>query len=314
MTSRIRNVSFALLFLVGLSVGAEQAVQPVTFPVIAEDISPVESFTPVAADGIRGEGFIRKPPGAGPFPAVLVILPGLTRFSTSQLRQMAFAPQRTRYLAAGYVVAVITYRSRDADPQSQEPIADSVAAVRHLQKLPFVDPKSVVIGGCSGGGDLALEVAAATDVAAIAPEEPATVLFTGVFNKDVPKSGERHTPADAFPIIEDPKRYYTPPYQKHTQEKVRRIRAPSLILQGDEQFPLNQFNRLILVAELKSAGKQFDVISFPGEEHCFGFIGRGKAAPAALKMFEASEAFFRRHVPTKPKPMDATQLKYEPIK
>src|SRR4051812_33529317 len=58
------------------------------------------------------------------------------------------------------------------------------------------------------GGDLALEIAAATEICAIVPEEPASHLLTGVYNADVPKKGERYTPADGFFISGNPRRFY----------------------------------------------------------------------------------------------------------
>ncbi len=219
----------------------------------------------------------------------------------------------SRLLAAGYVVAVITYRSRAEDPQSDGSIADTLAAIEYLRKLPYVDPKSIVIYGCSSGGDLALQAAAATDLAAIAPEEPASVLFTGVLNKDVPKRGERHTPADAAPLMMDPLRYYTVRFQKITRDKIARIRTPILILQGDEQNLENRFNEKVLIPELKSAGKSLEVITYPGEPHCFAFAPQVPRPAVALKAFQDVDAFFRRHVKTQPKPVDAAHVKATPL-
>ena len=59
-----------------------------------------------------------------------------------------------------------------------------MAAVEALRTLPFVDPASIVVTGTSGGGDLSLEVAAAIEVAAIVPEEPASVLMAGLVVPD----------------------------------------------------------------------------------------------------------------------------------
>ncbi len=42
-------------------------------------------------------------------------------------------------MLAGYVVAIITYRSRDHDPQSTVSLEDCLAAVDHLRRLPCVD-------------------------------------------------------------------------------------------------------------------------------------------------------------------------------
>jgi acetyl esterase/lipase len=292
------------------------AASVVTRPVISEEVSPLEAIAPVASDAYRGSGFLRKPPGTGRFPAVVIIHPGLVTIPTERLKNIALnAPQPSRFLAAGYVVAAVTYRSRDLDPQATASLADSLAAVDYVRKLPYVDPASVTVFGCSGGGDLALEVAAATDVAAIAPEEPASVLLTGIFNKDFPKRGERHTPADAAVIFDDPKAYYTPPYQKLTREKLGRIRAPILILQGD-QDRLNLFNAQVLIPELRALGRQLEVITYAGEPHCFAFAGSGSQTPrpaAALKAFQDAAAFFQRHLVTKPRPIDASQVTHVAI-
>lgn len=301
---------FAALAAVSQSVN-----EPTTCPVISEDTSPIETIAPVAQDGHRGQGLLRKPPGAGPFPSLVWIHGGLVTRPLESLREYALSPNPSRFLAAGYVVAVITYRSRDEDPQSPVSRDDSLAAVEYLRRLPYVDPKSIVIFGCSGGGDLALEIAAATDVAAIVPEEPATVLFTGIFNKELPKKGERYTPEDARPISADPRRYYTAKYQALTREKIRRIRCPILILQGD-QTPINHFNAEAFIPELRKAGKTLEVITYPGEPHCFAFYGSGTRTPrpaAALKAFQDADRFFRRHLHTKPRPIAPKLVKQAPI-
>lgn len=293
----------------------EAPADPITRPVVSEAASPVEAIAPVAKDGHRGQGFLRKPPGTGPFPAVVVIHGGLTTLPPERVREITLSAQPSRFLAAGYVVAVITYRSRDDDPQSTVSLADSLAAVAHVRQLPYVDPRSVVVSGCSGGGDLALEVAAATDVAAIVPEEPASILLTGIFNKAFPKQGDRYTPRDAAPISADPKRYYTAEYQKLTRAKIDRIRSPILIVQGDQQ-PINHFNAAVLIPELRAARKTLEVITYPGEPHCFAFYGNGPRTPrpaAALKAFEDSDRFVRRYLRTQPKPVDPSLVTQVPL-
>lgn len=312
------RLGFASVLAVTAVIGAQAPTAPaVTRPVIAEQVSPVEQISPVARDGHAGTAFVRRPPGRGPFPAVVIIHPGLTAWSPDALRTLANGPQASRFLAAGYVVAATTYRSRDADPQATVSLQDSLATVDHVRKLQFVDARSLVIWGCSGGGDLALEVAAATDVAAIAPEEPASILLTGIFNKDFPKKGTVHTPADSAPIFEDPKGHYTPQYQKLTREKLGRIKAPILLLQGDPDRPdlrINAFNATVLVPELRALGKMIEVKSYAGQPHCFAFGGNVPArAAVALQAWQDADAFFRRHMPTKPMPVDPKLVTNVPI-
>ena len=291
------------------------ATASVTFPVVSEDSSPIETIVPVAADGHRGHAVLRKPPGGGPFPAVVIIHGGLAAQPPERVRQLALGVQPSRFLAIGYVVAVITYRSRDEDPQSRTSAADALAAVTYVRQLPYADRHSVVVSGCSGGGDLALEVAATTDVAAIVPEEPASILLTGVFNKTFAKRGERYTPMDSAPIYADPKRYYTAERQEHTRAKLARIRCPILIIQGDQQ-PINRFNAAVLIPELRASGKSLEVITYPGEPHCFAFYGSGERTPrpaAALKAFLDTDRFVRRYLRTQPKQLDPRFVKHIPV-
>jgi dipeptidyl aminopeptidase/acylaminoacyl peptidase len=307
-------------FLALVSAGLVRAQEPITRPVISEDACPVETIAPVARDGYRGRGVLRKPPGPGPFPAIVWIHPGLTTFAQSSLLNIARnSANPSRFLAAGYVVTLPTYRSRDDDPQSGVSLEDCLAVVDHLRRQPYVDPKSIVVYGCSGGGDLALEVAAATDVCAIVPEEPASLLMAGILNTKSPKKGERYTPLDANPIMENPKQFYTPEYQHILRTKIARIKCPILIVQGDEDrrgVSINKFNAEVLIPELSAQGKMVEVLTYPGEPHCFCFEGSGPRTPhpaAALKAYHDAEAFSRRFVMAKPKPLDSGLVRYVPV-
>jgi dipeptidyl aminopeptidase/acylaminoacyl peptidase len=285
----------------------QQTSAQITRPAIADDVAPLQTIAPTARDGTRGEGFLRKPPGSGPFPAVVLIHGGITRWPTQRLREYALATWPSRFLAAGYVIAAITYRSRDVDPQSREGLDDAIAAVDYLRRLPYIDANSIAVNGTSGGGDLALFVAADTDVAVIVPEEPASVMFTGIFNKEFPKKGERFIPGDVFPILAEPSRYYTSRYQEVTRERVARIRCPILIVQGDVH-PINRFNREILIPELRVAGKPVEILTYPGEPHSFAFYSVANRTPrpaVALKAFDDINAFLRRHLRTQPVPIDS---------
>jgi hypothetical protein len=41
-------------------------------PTISQEVAPLEAIVPVAKDGHKGEAYVRKPPGKGSFPAVLI--------------------------------------------------------------------------------------------------------------------------------------------------------------------------------------------------------------------------------------------------
>ena len=231
-------------FLALATAGLTRAAEPVTRPIVSEEACPLEPIQGV-------QGFVRKPPGKGPFPAIIWIHGGLLTRPLDSLKDLALNQANpSRFLAAGYVVAIPTYRSRDHDPQSTVSLEDCLAAVKAVKTLPGVDAQSVVVYGCSGGGDLALEVAAATEVCAIVPEEPASFIFAGIFNARFPKKGERLTPSDSLPIGQDPKGYYTPEYQKLTRAKIAKIRCPILMIQGDRNWVV-PFNNQVLIPELR---------------------------------------------------------------
>ena len=322
----VLSAVLAAVLVSGISTSGQTAPTETTMrPVISESTSPVVPISPVARDGYRGEGYLRKPPGDGPFPAVVWIHGGLTTRPSETVRQYTIdVPPLPRFLAEGYVVTAITYRSRDLDPQSTVSRDDSVAAVEYVRQLPYVDPRSVVVYGCSGGGDLALEVAATADVAAIAAEEPALIMFTGLFNSDSPKAGDRFVPGDGLPISSDPEGRYTAEYQRITRAKIGRIQSPILILQGEPapdltrpiaQY-LNRFNALTVIPELKAAGKTLEVKSYAGEPHCFAFYGQPPQAPrpaVALQAFRDVDAFFRQHLATQPTAIAAEVVEQVPV-
>ena len=298
------------------AIGQTTRVDPATRPDVAEVDSPLTVIAPVAQDGHRGTALLRRPPGDGPFPAVLIIHPGMTTFPEAALRDyMLRAAPPSRFLAAGYVVTLTTYRSRDVDPQSPISARDVAATLDHIRALDYIDAESIGLIGCSGGGDLALEVATTTNVSAIVIEEPASMMFTGVFNRNSPKAGERFTPTDSFPIMADPARYYTDEYRKLTQGKIATLQAPVLLVQGDEMFPLNRWNAAVLVPELQRADKQVIVKTYAGERHCFAWDGRmpdgnWRHAVAATDAFVAADDFFRRHFAKQPQPIGEGRLRH----
>ena len=305
----LRCLLAALLLVAALSpFTASGQTDGTARPFISDEAVPLQAIAPIAKDGHRGRGYLRKPPEGTRFPAVLIIHPGSSEMQDGSLKDYTLsAPLPSAFLAAGYVIAVTTWRSRDVDPQAPAAIEDTRAAIDLLRGLQYVDPESVVAYGCSSGGDLAFEVARLTAVAAIAAEEPATMLFTGIMNKNFPKAGERFTPRDGLPIMENPLNFYTMEHQRLTQEKMGSIHAPILILQG--AGPVNRFNNEVFIPELERTGKTVTLKTYPGEPHCFMFGRIGNMLlttprPAvAQQAFRDVEVFFRQHVKTQPTPM-----------
>jgi len=277
---------------------------PVTRPEISAGTSPPEQVWVTTPDGSKATGILRRPPGSGKFPALIFLHGGLGTLPVNTLREQSLtAPTQCRALAAGFVVLIPTFRKRNEDPQSTAALVDCVAMVRYAKTLAAVDPESVVVYGCSGGGSLALEIAGEEPLAAVVAEEPATVLFTGMMNRNTPKAGALFQPNDSEPISRDPKKYYTADFQQLTRAKIRKIRCPILIPHGDRHI-INRVNELIVIPELKAAGKDVTELPFPGEPHCFGFHGDRRIDSAAA-LFREVQKYLEPRLQTKPRPVDA---------
>jgi len=323
--------AFVFTVIGGLKGAQAWAQSVITRPVVSEQACPLEIIHPTANDGHRGIAVLRKPPGAGPFPTMIWFHSGIVTSPLTRLEATARDATPSRFLAAGYVLVAPTYRSRDVDPQTPDSVEDALAIVEYLRNSSFVDRRSLIVAGCSGGGDLALQVAARTRVCAVVAEEPASLLMSGVFTKDVPKKGARYTPEDSLFLLEDGRRYYTAELQKAFRAKLKSIGCPILIVQGDvdrRELPINRFNADVLVPELRATGRHFAVSTYPEQQHCFcassGDPGRfpprlfsppPESWPAAaLKAFNDIDAFCRRYVRAMPKPIDAHLITREPVR
>ncbi|HEY6350185.1 MAG TPA: prolyl oligopeptidase family serine peptidase [Candidatus Angelobacter sp.] len=112
-------------------------------------------------------GFLWKPNGPGPFPAVLwnhgsEKLPGsqpdLGQFYTSHFFVFFVPHRRGQGRSPGvYIQDVIaqTPPARRADKMvelQQEEVEDVAAALNYLKSQPFVDPQRIAVSGCSYGG------------------------------------------------------------------------------------------------------------------------------------------------------------------
>jgi dipeptidyl aminopeptidase/acylaminoacyl peptidase len=312
--TRIPRCRAALVAVTILAVALSGADAQVTRPHVPAEISPVTDITVLAHDGHEVIAVVRLPPGDGPFPAVIALHGGLATMTRDVLRDRALSnPTMTRLLANGYVTVVAT--RRDAGPETQELVSDTLAVVDYVKRMDSVDPDSVAIYGCSAGGDLALDISIQGDVAAVASEEPGVVLFTGMLGNEPPLNGETYTPPEAVALYQNPQAHYTPELQTSTRAKVGKIDEPIFLIQGDQLFvagtgttvDLVGLENEILVREMDAAGKQWTRSVYAGQTHCFGFAG---ITEASRDFFEDMDRFFRQHLPTPPTPLDRSLVNY----
>ncbi len=311
-----RPLRSALLALLILCWGASPvtAQTPVTRPAISEEVSPVQEFSVETPDGPPAVGVLRRPPGPGPFPAVLITHP----YPVSQWRTMALNnATMTRFLAAGYVTVMHAAPSElDGFPR-EGPVtrASNLAAASYVKNLSDVDSNSVVLYGCSTGGGMVLMLAAETDVAAVAAEEPGGFGYD-FFNND----------STYLLALQDPHRFFTPEIRLLAQERFRTISGPIFLARGGESGDVasdfSLFFQDVMFPDLKASGKEFEAITYSGQEHCFGFFatagGRVVAndGAAASEFFADMDAFFKRHLPTQPRAVDDSLIQHvviEPV-
>ena len=126
---------------------------------------PEEVIFPAAGRDLHG--FLWKPEGTGPFPAIIwnhgsEKLPGsqpaLAAFYTAH-SFIFFAPHRRGqgrspgdYIQDLVAQAPPAERARRMVELQQAEVADVIAALDYLKSLPIVDPARIAISGCSYGG------------------------------------------------------------------------------------------------------------------------------------------------------------------
>ena len=175
-------------------------------------------------------------------------------------------------VSSGYVVLMPDYRGsvgygRDYRQESYRDVGggdyrDVAAAADHLKTLEFVDPDRLGVWGLSYGGFLTLQAltldptlfAAGVDVAGVTDfrlwfEDPGGRWVEGRMGKppDDPEGYALGAPADRAEAIE----------------------RPLLILHGTADGNVPWFESLHLADRLLRAGKDFELVTYPGEFHYF---------------------------------------------
>ena len=299
------TLRFAVLLLV---LAGSAAAGEATFPSISEDRIPIEeiqlSETAYAA--------VRKPPGKGPFPAILFLHGGVGQSPMKGLRRNAVSqPTQARFLAWGYVAVAATRRAIQSDPQDRGVITDTLELVRAVRRLPYVDSESVALYGGSGGATLALDVASVSDeLAAIVVGEPATIIYMGMFTKEHVVLDEQGKPTGdrRWDVMNaDAKALYTPKIRERTRNKLAGLSTPTLILHGD-QHALKNFNFGVFIPEMEALGLPLTVNKYPGEPHGF-YWGQGRNPELALKANRDADEFLRKHIRVQPQPVDESWAK-----
>lgn len=218
--------------------------------VVSERESPVLQTYVRSADGAYVAAAIRKPPGDGPFPAIVIFHGAPGGRGMEQLvgwsRGDHGGPVWERFLQEGFVVAVADYRGGDWDTMNKPSdsglitaIDDGIAVVEHVTALPYVDPDRISVYGVSLGGNLVMFLASKIPtLRAVVAGAPAPMWFLGVRNR--PGAATE----DDTPVEID---------TEYAAANIATIRTPVLIQVGSVDFLL-EMDRL-LHDELAAHGK-----------------------------------------------------------
>jgi dienelactone hydrolase len=153
---------------------------------VAAGDSPVELNLVFTDDGLYVPAIVRKPPGRGPFPAVICMHGGTGGLGISYLvdqvlnRGFVF----DRLLEEGYVVVFTEGRMEiewayGTDIPASLDHNDLIATFRYMQRQSYVDPGRVAFFGISHGGELQMKLISEIQEgpAALVPAEPAVVEY-----------------------------------------------------------------------------------------------------------------------------------------
>jgi len=240
---------------------------PVRLPLISRQLASVQPISYPAADGVAVPAYLTLPPGSTGKDLPAIVLP----HGGPEARDEGTFDWLAQFLAArGYAVIQPNFRgsggygdawlAKNGFQGWRTSIGDITAAAKYLVAKGIADPKRLAIVGWSYGGYAALLSAAEQPtlykgVVAIAPVTDLNLLkkesndFT---NSAIVKSfvGSGPDTIQGSPL-----------------RRAAEIKAPVLLFHGDLDGNVNIAHSDKMVAALKSAGDQAELVRFPGLDH-----------------------------------------------
>jgi dipeptidyl aminopeptidase/acylaminoacyl peptidase len=271
--------------------------------------------------GVKIAGYVRKPAGAGPFPIVIVLHGGgptakATTGDTEEARAKKAAAEAERagnvlgrasnppipdFLAQGWAVYSIDYRTNPRyilDPLEWE---DTLVAVNKARAFSFVDPKRMAIIGGSHGGHVTARMASRVDLSCAVICAPAGLdlielshlanMGTAVGgNQMLIRQMEQRSKVKMADIEKDPDKYeYSSPLTE-----IAKVRCPILMISGknDPNAPLPVMEAY--VGKLRAAKKQADAYHPDNGPHGF-YWGIPRPIPETGESTRRAVAFIKQH-------------------
>ncbi len=262
------------------------------------DLAQAERLEVVAPDGLRLDVFVWRPPVArlgSPPPAIVWPHGG----PESQTRA-EFSPTFQALAEAGFAVVAPNYRGssgygrafldRNNHDWGGGDLGDLLAAVDALAAAGAIDPARVGIGGGSYGGYLTLRAITAAPArfhAAVDMYGMADLVFDYRLTEDrfgtwyETEMGTPETHAELF-------------RERSPIHALDRIRAPLLVLQGENDTNVPRAESDLVVEALRARGHPVEYVIYPDEGH--GFLRRENRIDA----LERTVAFFVRWLGNRP--------------
>ena len=289
----------------------------ITKPVRGSRIPADYSFV-LTRDEIYVPIAVRKPKGAGPFPAI-TMASGNGRGAMPHVEQFVddLALMQDRMIARGFVVASINYRNEiphlyETLDERAHNLPDSVsgerrtlkssptldhedfiAIVRYLKTLPFVDPKGIGAIGVSHSGEIILKASSEFPLGAGVCIEPAAHEFLSVdTGPAAPRKGSEIQYNHVNVVRKNARK-------AAAMKRIRPIRTPILFLGRDKDHLQGIFR--LAYEWMREAGKDATWRSFDHPVHGYPFVYRrrdGSERPDAIQAeaFEILMEFFERHL------------------
>jgi len=287
-----------------------------TKPVKGSDI-PAEYTFVLTRDEIYVPIIIRKPKGAGPFPAVTMGW-GEGREGMKKVEEVAesFSQLQDRMLARGYVVVTVNYRNEipyayeQAKPPQNLPDSisgerrmlksgptldheDLIAVLRYMQSLPYVKKNGVGAIGVSHSGEMIMKAASEYTFNAGICVEPADHEFLTV---NTGPSAPRKDNEIQYNNIEVARKNAN---KAEAMERIRRIQTPILIFGRDTDHQQGIFK--LTYEWMKEANKEVTWYSFDHPVHGYVLIrnqsdGSYKPDEIQQKTYEIFMDYFDKHL------------------
>jgi dipeptidyl aminopeptidase/acylaminoacyl peptidase len=273
------------------------------------------------AGGVKVAGYVRKPAGPGPFPIVIVLHgsgPTARRVSaeTEQARVEMAAKEAVRasrvlgrasnppipdFLAQGWAVYTIDYRTNPRYILDPLELDDTLVAVNKARAFPFVDAKRVAMFGGSHGGHVAGRMASRTSLSCAVLCAPAgldLIALSHLAEKGTPIGGnqglvrqlEQRSGVKMAQIERKPDAYH---YSSLLTE-IARVRCPILLISGrnDNNAPLPVMD--MYLDKLRAAGKEAETYHPDNGPHGF-YVGLPRPIPETAESTRRAVAFIKKH-------------------